>query len=121
MISEDTDADDFPEPMESSMIQMDPVASVETDSGKMGKKWSGSNMLSWTGRMHLLLNSACITFPGGLCLKERLESMFLDLTKKLDNPDFTPSIASFVESYESIQTDGAMASALSSFGKSNDF
>lgn len=44
--------------------------------------------------------------------------MFQDITKKLDNPDFTASIASFVDTYENIKTDGDMVSALSSFGKS---
>lgn len=50
-------------------------------------------------------------------LKERLNSMFLDLAKKLDNPDFTHSISSFLRTYENIKTDTAMVSALSSFGK----
>ncbi|XP_073334841.1 uncharacterized protein [Pagrus major] len=54
---------------------------------------------------------------GQLFLKERLNSMFMDISKKLDNPDFTHSIASFVRTYESIKTDSAMVSALSSFGK----
>lgn len=51
-------------------------------------------------------------------LKERLKSVFLDITQKVDNPDFTHSIASFVKTYENIKTDSAMVSALSSFGKS---
>lgn len=54
-------------------------------------------------------------FPGEL--KQRLENVFLDLTKKLDNPEFVHSITTFVESYESIQTDDELASALSSFGQ----
>ena len=53
-----------------------------------------------------------------MALKERLNSVFLDMTKKLDDPDFTHAIASFVKTYESIKTDSAMVSALSSFGKS---
>ncbi|XP_070839700.1 uncharacterized protein [Chaetodon trifascialis] len=53
-----------------------------------------------------------------LPLKERLNSMFMDITKKLDNPDFTHSIASFMKTYENIKTDSAMVSALSSFGRS---
>lgn len=44
--------------------------------------------------------------------------MFLDITRKLDNPDFTHSITSFVKTYENIKTDSAMVSALSSFVKS---
>lgn len=52
-------------------------------------------------------------FPGEL--KQRLENVFLDLTKKMDNPEFVHSIATFVESYESIQTDDELTSALSSF------
>lgn len=44
--------------------------------------------------------------------------MFQDITKRLDNPDFTASITSFVGTYESIKTDDDMAAALSSFGKS---
>lgn len=55
---------------------------------------------------------------GELHLKERLCSMFLDLAKKLNNPDFTHSISSFLRTYESIKIDTAMVSALSSFGKS---
>lgn len=51
-------------------------------------------------------------------LKERLNSVFLDINKKLDNPDFTHSITSFVNTYENIKTDSAMVSALSTFGKS---
>ncbi|XP_035516707.1 uncharacterized protein si:dkey-75a21.2 [Morone saxatilis] len=51
-------------------------------------------------------------------IKERLNRMFLDITKKLDNPHFTHSITSFVKTYENIKTDSAMVSALSSFGKS---
>lgn len=51
-------------------------------------------------------------------LKERLKSVFLDMNKKLDNPDFTHSITSFVNTYENIKTDSAMVSALSTFGKS---
>lgn len=54
-------------------------------------------------------------FPGAL--KQRLENVFLDLTKKLDNPEFAHSITTFVESYESIQTDGELAASLSSFGQ----
>ncbi|CAG00525.1 unnamed protein product [Tetraodon nigroviridis] len=53
--------------------------------------------------------------PGAL--KQRLENVFLDLTKKLDNPEFAHSITTFVESYESIQTDDELASSLSSFGQ----
>lgn len=56
-----------------------------------------------------------IVFPGEL--KQRLENVFLDVTKKLDNPEFVHSITTFVESYESIQTDDELASALSSFGQ----
>lgn len=58
------------------------------------------------------------TDSGEQHLKERLSSMFLDITKKLDNPDFTHSIVSFVKTYENLQSDSAMASALSSFGQS---
>ncbi len=47
-----------------------------------------------------------------------LNSVFLDITKKLDNPDLTQSIISFVKTYENIKTDSAMATALSSFGMS---
>lgn len=47
-----------------------------------------------------------------------LNSVFLDITKKLDNPDLTHSIITFVKTYENIKTDSAMATALSSFGKS---
>lgn len=54
-------------------------------------------------------------FPGEL--KQRLENVFLDLTKKLDNPEFAQSITTFVESYESIQTDNELATSLSSFGQ----
>lgn len=43
--------------------------------------------------------------------------MFVDISKKLENPDFTHPIASFVRTYESIKTDSTMVSALSSFGK----
>ncbi|XP_011609921.2 uncharacterized protein isoform X2 [Takifugu rubripes] len=50
-------------------------------------------------------------------LKQRLENVFLDLSKKLDNPEFVYSVTSFVESYESLQTDDQLASALSSFGQ----
>lgn len=49
-------------------------------------------------------------------LKDRLESVFLDISKKLDDPDLVQSISAFVESYENIQTDVELASALSSFG-----
>lgn len=51
-------------------------------------------------------------------LKERLNSVCQDITQKLDNPDFTESIASFVNAYENIKTDSDMVSALSSFGES---
>lgn len=44
--------------------------------------------------------------------------MFQDITKKLDDPDFTASITSFVDTYEKIKTDSDMVSAFSSFGKS---
>lgn len=54
-------------------------------------------------------------FPGEL--KQRLENVFLDLTKKLDHPEFAQSITTFVESYESIQTDDELAASLSSFGQ----
>lgn len=43
--------------------------------------------------------------------------MFLDITKKLDHPDFVHSVTSFVKTYEDIKTDSAMVAALSSFGK----
>lgn len=54
-------------------------------------------------------------FPGDL--KERLENVFLDLTKKLDNPEFAHSITTFVTSYESMQTNEELASSLISFGQ----
>lgn len=54
-------------------------------------------------------------FPGEL--KQRLENVFLDLTKKLENPEFAQSVTTFVESYESIQTDNELATSLSSFGQ----
>lgn len=50
-------------------------------------------------------------------VKQRLENVFLDLTKRLDNPEIVHSITTFVESYESIQTDDELASSLSSFGQ----
>ncbi|XP_059210130.1 uncharacterized protein si:dkey-75a21.2 [Centropristis striata] len=59
------------------------------------------------------------TDSGESLIKDRLNSVFLDMTKKLDNPDFNHSITSFVKNYENIKTDQcAMVSALSSFGKS---
>lgn len=54
-------------------------------------------------------------FPGEL--KQRLENVFLDLTKKLENPEFAQSVTTFVESYESIQTDNELATSLTSFGQ----
>lgn len=56
-----------------------------------------------------------IVFPGEL--KQRLENVFLDLTKKLENPELAHSVSRFVESYESIQTDDELVSSLSSFGQ----
>lgn len=56
-------------------------------------------------------------FPCEGDLRERLKCVFQDITQKLDNPEFSQSIASFVNAYENIRVDGEMAAALSSFGQ----
>lgn len=67
----------------------------------------------------MLIVTLLITlFSGDGDLRERLKCVFKDITQKLDNPEFSESIATFVNTYETITADGEKAAALSSFGQS---
>lgn len=66
----------------------------------------------------LLVTLVPALFAGEGDLRERLKCVFQDITQKLDNPELSQSIASFVSAYENIGVDGEMAAALSSFGQS---
>ncbi|XP_075887559.1 uncharacterized protein LOC142891713 isoform X3 [Nelusetta ayraudi] len=68
--------------------------------------------------MHTPTSESVETHCGEGDLRERLKCVFQDITQKLDNPELSQSIASFVSAYENIGVDGEMAAALSSFGQS---
>lgn len=109
----DSIVDTWCEQTESSLIEPEPGASQETNSGQRYRSCVENKVTSASSSR--CFNCPVMMFPAEL--KERLENVFLDLTKKLDNPELARSITTFVESYESIQTDAELASSLSSFGQ----
>lgn len=68
--------------------------------------------------MHTQGSAIVETHCGAGGLRQRLECVLQDITQKLDDPEFSEAIASFVDAYENLVVDGGTATALSAFGQS---
>lgn len=109
------DRDIWCEPPQSSPMPTPTGALEETHSGKVNKATAVTTKFS-SNVCHLFFRWVTL-FPGEGDLRERLKRVLQDITQKLEDPEFSQSIASFVKAYETVKADGEIAAALSSFGQ----